>query len=251
MDAIIVNRVKKRYPNGTQALAGLSLTVRAGEIFALLGPNGAGKSTLVQILTGGLQHTSGSILVFGKDIQKEKAAFRKKIAYVYQQVSLDSCLSVKENMLFHGCLYKIPRTETKSRMERLLGDFGLCKYRDYPVGSCSGGMKRRLDIAIRMMTEPEILFLDEPTVGMDVKSRMDLWHMIREIREKLGTTVFFTTHNLEEAERLSDRICIMKEGKEVVQGTPDELQTFYSQGKEIKLEDIFLQITERGEATRA
>ena len=251
MDAIIVNRVKKRYPTGTQALAGLSLTVRAGEIFALLGPNGAGKSTLVQILTGGLQHTSGSILVFGKDIQKEKAAFRKKIAYVYQQVSLDSCLSVKENMLFHGCLYKIPRTETKSRMERLLGDFGLCKYRDYPVGSCSGGMKRRLDIAIRMMTEPEILFLDEPTVGMDVKSRMDLWHMIREIREKLGTTVFFTTHNLEEAERLSDRICIMKEGKEVVQGTLDELQTFYSQGKEINLEDIFLQITERGEATRA
>lgn len=164
---------------------------------------------------------------------------------------MDSCLSVKENMLFHGCLYKIPRTEIKSRMERLLGDFGLCKYRDYPVGSCSGGMKRRLDIAIRMMTEPEILFLDEPTVGMDVKSRMDLWHMIREIREKLGTTVFFTTHNLEEAERLSDRICIMKEGKEVVQGTPDELQTFYSQGKEIKLEDIFLQITERGEATRA
>lgn len=252
MDAIVVSGVEKKYQNGVRALAGLSLTVRAGEIFSLLGPNGAGKSTLIHILTGRLPYTSGSVRIFGREICKERDVLRKKTACVHQQISLDDCLSVEENLLFHGYLYKIPKTEVKRRTEWLLEEFGLYRYRTYPAAACSGGVKRKLDIALRMMTEPEILFLDEPTVGLDEKSRTELWAMIRKMREKLGTCVFLTTHYLEEAERLSDRICIMKRGKEVVQGTPRDLKAVYGLQAERNeaegmLEDIFLRLTEEGE----
>lgn len=229
MYAIQIENVIKEYKNGVQALSGLNLSVKQGELFSLLGQNGAGKSTLIRILTTYLKPTSGNIMMFGKDIEKEAAAIRAEIACVSQQTSIDTYLSLEENMLFQSCLYKIPKAEALDRMEKLITAFGLQQYRKYPVSSYSGGVKRRLDIALNMMTNPKLLFLDEPTVGMDIQSRQLMWEMISQIRNDFGTTVFLTTHYLEEADNLSDTICIMKEGKEVIQGTPLELRTYLRQ----------------------
>lgn len=229
MYAIQIENVIKEYKNGVQALSGLNLSVKQGELFSLLGQNGAGKSTLIRILTTYLKPTSGNIMMFGKDIEKEAAAIRAEIACVSQQTSIDTYLSLEENMLFQSRLYKIPKAEALDRMEKLITAFGLQQYRKYPVSSYSGGVKRRLDIALNMMTNPKLLFLDEPTVGMDIQSRQLMWEMISQIRNDFGTTVFLTTHYLEEADNLSDTICIMKEGKEVIQGTPLELRAYLRQ----------------------
>lgn len=229
MYAIQIENVIKEYKNGVQALSGLNLSVKQGELFSLLGQNGAGKSTLIRILTTYLKPTSGNIMMFGKDIEKEAAAIRAEIACVSQQTSIDTYLSLEENMLFQSRLYKIPKAEALDRMEKLITAFGLQQYRKYPVSSYSGGVKRRLDIALNMMTNPKLLFLDEPTVGMDIQSRQLMWEMISQIRNNFGTTVFLTTHYLEEADNLSDTICIMKEGKEVIQGTPLELRAYLRQ----------------------
>lgn len=229
MYAIQIKNVVKEYKNGVQALSGLNLTVKQGELFSLLGQNGAGKSTLIRILTTYLKPTSGHIVMFGKDIEKEATTIRTEIACVSQQTSIDTYLSLEENMLFQSRLYKIPKAEAFDRMEKLIVAFGLEQYRKYPVSSYSGGVKRRLDIALNMMTNPKLLFLDEPTVGMDIQSRRLMWEMINKIRNDFGTTVFLTTHYLEEADNLSDTICIMKDGKEVIQGTPLELRTYLRQ----------------------
>lgn len=229
MYAIQIKNVVKEYKNGVQALSGLNLTVKQGELFSLLGQNGAGKSTLIRILTTYLKPTSGHIMMFGKDIEKEATTIRTEIACVSQQTSIDTYLSLEENMLFQSRLYKIAKVEAFDRMEKLIVAFGLEQYRKYPVSSYSGGVKRRLDIALNMMTNPKLLFLDEPTVGMDIQSRRLMWEMINKIRNDFGTTVFLTTHYLEEADNLSDTICIMKDGKEVIQGTPLELRTYLRQ----------------------
>ena len=220
MYAIQIKNVVKEYKNGVQALSGLNLTVKQGELFSLLGQNGAGKSTLIRILTTYLKPTSGHIMMFGKDIEKEATTIRTEIACVSQQTSIDTYLSLEENMIFQSRLYKIPKSEAFDRMEKLIVAFGLEQYRKYPVSSYSGGVKRRLDIALNMMAKPKLLFLDEPTVGMDIQSRRLMWEMINKIRTDFGTTVFLTTHYLEEADNLSDTICIMKDGKEVIRGTP-------------------------------
>ena len=214
MYAIQIKNVVKEYKNGVQALSGLNLTVKQGELFSLLGQNGAGKSTLIRILTTYLKPTSGHIMMFGKDIEKEATTIRTEIACVSQQTSIDTYLSLEENMIFQSRLYKIPKSEAFDRMEKLIVAFGLEQYRKYPVSSYSGGVKRRLDIALNMMAKPKLLFLDEPTVGMDIQSRRLMWEMINKIRTDFGTTVFLTTHYLEEADNLSDTICIMKDGKE-------------------------------------
>ena len=229
MYAIQIKNVVKEYKNGVQALSGLNLTVKQGELFSLLGQNGAGKSTLIRILTTYLKPTSGHIMMFGKDIEKEATTIRTEIACVSQQTSIDTYLSLEENMIFQSRLYKIPKSEAFDRMEKLIVAFGLEQYRKYPVSSYSGGVKRRLDIALNMMAKPKLLFLDEPTVGMDIQSRRLMWEMINKIRTDFGTTVFLTTHYLEEADNLSDTICIMKDGKEVIQGTPLELRTYLRQ----------------------
>ncbi len=229
MYAIQIKNVVKEYKNGVQALSGLNLTVKQGELFSLLGQNGAGKSTLIRILTTYLKPTSGHIMMFGKDIEKEATTIRTEIACVSQQTSIDTYLSLEENMIFQSRLYKIPKSEAFDRMEKLIVAFGLEQYRKYPVSSYSGGVKRRLDIALNMMAKPKVLFLDEPTVGMDIQSRRLMWEMINKIRTDFGTTVFLTTHYLEEADNLSDTICIMKDGKEVIQGTPLELRTYLRQ----------------------
>lgn len=229
MYAVQAEHVVKQYKNGVQALSGLTLSVRQGELFSLLGQNGAGKSTLIRILTTYLKPTSGAVTMFGRDICREAAAIRREVACVSQQTSIDTYLSLEENMLFQSRLYKIPKPAARDRMELLIDAFGLSGYRNYPVSSYSGGIKRRLDIALNLMSSPKLLFLDEPTVGMDLQSRRLMWEMIRKIRTDFGTTVFLTTHYLEEADQLSDKICIMRDGREVAQGTPYELRAYIRQ----------------------
>ncbi len=229
MVAICVENLVKKYKNGIQALNGLSLSVNKGEILALLGQNGAGKSTLINILTTYLRPTSGSVDMFGKDIHREAATIRTLISCVAQRTSIDMHLSLKENMMFQSKLYKVPKTEAQKRMETLISCFGLDRYLKYPVSSYSGGTKRRLDIALNMMSNPKVLFLDEPTVGMDIQSRMAMWDMMKKIREDFGSTIFLTTHYLEEADQLSDTICIIKNGKEILQGTPYTLRKYLRQ----------------------
>ena len=226
MSAIQAENVIKKYKNGVQALDGLSLTVKDGEIFSLLGQNGAGKSTLIHILTTYLAPTSGLVTMFGKDIYREASEIRTQISCVAQRTSIDTHLSLTENMMFQSKLYKVPKDEAKTIMEILIACFGLERYLKYPVSSYSGGVKRRLDIALNMMSNPKILFLDEPTVGMDIQSRMAMWDMMKKIRTDFGTTIFLTTHYLEEADQLSDTICIMKNGKEIIQGTPLALREY-------------------------
>lgn len=163
--------------------------------------------------------------MLGKNIYTDAAWIRSQIACVAQQISIDRHLSLEENMLFQSRLYKIPKAEARKRMEKLISDFGLGRYRKYPVSSYSGGVRRRLDIALNMMSKPKILFLDEPTVGMDARSRNSMWEMVKQICNDFETTIFLTTHYLEEADSLSDHVCIMKDGKAVKQGTPAELRS--------------------------
>ena len=227
MYAIQVEDLDKEYKNGVQALSGLNLSVKQGELFSLLGQNGAGKSTLIRILTTYLKATSGRILMFGKDIEKEATTIRSEIACVSQQTSIDTYLSLEENMIFQSRLYKIPKSEAFDRMEKLIAAFGLEQYRKYPVSSYSGGVKRRLDIALNMMTKPKLLFLDEPTVGMDSQSRRLMWEMINKIRNDFGTTVFLTTHYMEESAD-SDYVVILDAGQISAEGTPLELKNKYT-----------------------
>ena len=229
MTSIKVENVTKHYKNGVQALNGLSLKVEAGEIFSLLGPNGAGKSSLINILTTFTGKTSGEITILEKDIEKDAALIREQIACVAQRTSIDMHLSLEENMLFQARLYQVESNTAKKRMNGLIQAFGLTQYLKYPVVSYSGGVKRRLDIAMRMMSMPKILFLDEPTVGMDIQSRISMWEMMKKIREEYGTTIFLTTHYLEEADQLSNTICIMKEGREIIQGSPQDLRQYMHQ----------------------
>lgn len=226
MTAIRSENLIKKYKNGVQALNGLNLTVKEGEIFSLLGENGAGKSTLIHILTTYLAPTSGLVTMFGKDIYREAPKIRTQISCVSQRTSIDIHLSLTENMMFQSKLYKVPKVEARKRMETLIDCFGLERYLKHPVSSYSGGIKRRLDIALNMMSNPKVLFLDEPTVGMDIQSRMAMWDMMKKIRNDFGTTIFLTTHYLEEADQLSDTICIMKNGKEILQGTPHALREY-------------------------
>ncbi|ACL77551.1 ABC transporter ATP-binding protein [Ruminiclostridium cellulolyticum] len=224
MLAIEVVNLNKQYKNGVKALDNLSLKVNQGEIFSLLGPNGAGKSSLINILTTYYEPTSGKITVLGKDLCKEPGWVRTQIACVAQHVSIDAHLSLMENMMFQSKLYKVDKHLAKERIASLIDNFELSGYLKYPTSSYSGGVKRRLDIAMNMISAPKILFLDEPTVAMDVESRKAMWKMLLKIREDYGTTIFLTTHYLEEADQLSDTICIMKDGKEIAQGTPADLR---------------------------
>jgi len=226
MLAIEIDKLVKQYKNGVRALDDLSLRVNNGEIFSLLGPNGAGKSSLINILTTYYKPTSGNVNMLGKDLCKEPAWVRTQIACVAQHVSIDAHLSLMENMMFQSRLYKVDAQMAKIRINSLIDSFELSGYLKYPTASYSGGVKRRLDIAMNMVSMPKILFLDEPTVGMDALSRKAMWKMLLKIRNEYGTTIFLTTHYLEEADQLSDTICIMKDGKELAQGTPGSLRSY-------------------------
>ncbi|WP_105614687.1 ABC transporter ATP-binding protein [Vallitalea okinawensis] len=235
MLAIEIDKLVKQYRNGVRALDALSLNVRSGEIFTLLGPNGAGKSTLINILTTYFKPTSGNVRMLGKDLFKDPSWARHQIACVAQRTSIDEHLSLMGNMMFQSRLYKVDSQVVKKRIKTLIDNFELSEYLKYPIASYSGGVKRRLDIAMNMVSSPKILFLDEPTIGMDVLSRKAMWKLLRKIRNDYGTTIFLTTHYLEEADQLSDNICIMKDGKIIIQGTSESLRS-YTQQAMIRIE---------------
>lgn len=229
MLAIKTENLVKEYKNGVRAIDGLELEVRKEEIFSLLGPNGAGKSSLINILTTRNMPTTGEALIFNKSIRQEPDWVRNQIACVSQKISIDEHLSLVENMNFQSRLYRVDKNIAKERIDMLIESFDLSKYLKYPVSSYSGGVKRRLDVAMSMVSMPKILFLDEPTVGMDIVSRKAMWKVIRKIRDEFKTTVFLTTHYLEEADELSDTICIIKDGRKIIQGSADSLKQYIKQ----------------------
>ncbi|ASJ12850.1 ATP-binding cassette domain-containing protein [Thermococcus thioreducens] len=223
MSAIEVEDLVKKYGD-FEAVKGISFRVKRGEIFAFLGPNGAGKTTTVHVLTTLLRPTAGRAIVAGHDVVKEPIAVRRKIGIVFQDPSVDRELTAYENMLIHGRIYGLSGNELKEKIERLLKFVELWEFRDRPVKFFSGGMQRRLEIARSLLHEPEILFLDEPTIGLDPQTRAHIWDYIRAMKEEQDMTIFLTTHYMDEAEQLADRIAIMDHGKIIAEGTAEELK---------------------------
>jgi ABC-2 type transport system ATP-binding protein len=223
-----------------RAVDGVSFDVGEGEIFAFLGPNGAGKTTTIQMLTTLLVPTSGTMTIDGLDPRQSPHDVRRRFGIVFQDPSLDGELTAHENMELHGVLYKVPRRLRAPRIQQLLTLFDLWDRRQTLVKLFSGGMKRRLEIARGLLHTPKILFLDEPTLGLDPQSRNQLWTHVRHLNETERVTVFLTTHYMDEAERVADRIAIIDRGRIVAQGTPQELKT---QTKADSLEQAFLTLT--------
>jgi len=222
------------------AVRGISFDVQQGEIFAFLGPNGAGKTTTIKMLTTLLKPTSGTIELDGLDpMQKQKEA-RQRFGIVFQDPSLDNEQTVYENMELHGVLYHVPRKVRAERIENLLKLFELWERRDDYVKQFSGGMKRRLEIARGFLHTPKILFLDEPTLGLDPQSRNQLWTHVKRLNETENTTVFLTTHYMDEADRVAHRIAIVDHGQLIAQGTSAELQ---ERTNSDSLEGAFLALT--------
>jgi ABC-2 type transport system ATP-binding protein len=218
----------------------ISFDVAKGEIFAFLGPNGAGKTTTIKMLTTLLAPTSGEILLDGKNPVHHEAAARRTFGIVFQDPSLDDELTALENMEFHAVLYRVPKAVRRPRIEELMVFVELWDRRDELVKNFSGGMKRRLEIARGLLHHPKILFLDEPTTGLDPQTRNHVWSYIQNLNQKEEITVFFTTHYIEEAERSASRVAVMDHGKIVARGTPDELKR--RTGK-TSLEDAFIELT--------
>lgn len=207
-----------------RAVDGVSFHVRAGEIFAFLGPNGAGKTTTIQMLTTLLRPTSGTMTVDGLDPAKQPLDVRRRFGIVFQDPSLDIELTAAENMDLHGALYGVPRRVRRERTELLLKLFDIWDRRHAQVKTFSGGMRRRLEIARGLLHTPKILFLDEPTLGLDPQTRNQLWTQVRHLNETEGVTVFLTTHYMDEAERAAHRIAIIDRGRIVAQGSAAELR---------------------------
>jgi ABC-2 type transport system ATP-binding protein len=227
--AIVAEDLVKVYPGrgrrpAVRALDGLGFTVAAGRVFGLLGPNGAGKSTTTKILTTLSRPTSGSARVGGHDVLREAAAVRAAIGYVSQGASTDPLLTATENLTIAARLRGIGASDAAARARRLLEEFGLAEASKRPVSTFSGGMRRRLDVAAALVHRPQVLFLDEPTTGLDPEARAAMWAEIRRLSGEEALTVVLTTHYMEEADRLADELLIVNRGRAVVQGTPDELK---------------------------
>jgi ABC-2 type transport system ATP-binding protein len=223
-----------------KAVNGVSFDVRAGEIFAFLGPNGAGKTTTIQMLTTLVRPDGGQISIDGLDPKAQPHEVRRRFGIVFQDPSLDGELTAYENMELHGVLYHVPRRTRQERIERLLTIFELWDRRDAYVKTFSGGMRRRLEIARGLLHTPRILFLDEPTLGLDPQSRNQLWTQVKHLNESEGVTVFLTTHYMDEADRVAHRIAIIDHGRIVAQGSSAELK---AQTKTDSLEAAFLALT--------
>src|SRR5690242_313029 len=222
------------------AVGGITFDVRAGEIFAFLGPNGAGKTTTIQMLTTLLAPTSGTITLDGIDPRQRPHDVRRRFGIVFQDPSLDGELTGYENLELHGVLYHVPRKARVERIERLLKLFELWDRRDAMVKTFSGGMKRRLEIARGFLHTPKILFLEEPTLGLDPQSRNQLWTHVKHLNETERVTVFLTTHYMDEADRVAHRIAIIDHGRIVAQGSSAELK---AQTNTESLEQAFLALT--------
>lgn len=236
---IRVENLVKTFDSFT-AVNGISFEVAQGEIFAFLGPNGAGKTTTIKMLTTLLQPTSGTIELDGLDPLRKQREARQRFGIVFQDPSLDNEQTAYENMELHGVLYHVPRKKRAEGIERLLKLFELWDRRDSYVKTFSGGMKRRLEIARGFLHTPKILFLDEPTLGLDPQSRNQLWTHVRALNKSERTTVFLTTHYMDEADRVAHRIAIIDHGQLVAQGTSAELK---AQTNSDSLEHAFLALT--------
>jgi len=220
--AVSVRELVKEY-NGTQALRGVSFDVVEGEVFGLLGPNGAGKTTLMNILAGVLLPTSGKAEVLGHDVVSEARAVKELVGFCPQETVAYEELSAWDNMLFYAGLYGLPRSEAKRRAKELLEFVGLLDVAKKAVREFSGGMKKRLNLAIALINDPKVLLLDEPTTGLDPRARRDVWRYVEGLRAE-GRTVILATHYMEEADRLSDRVAIMDLGRVVALDTPEALK---------------------------
>jgi ABC-2 type transport system ATP-binding protein len=245
--ALQIKDLVKRYPTGTEALKGVSLSIEEGEFFGLLGPNGAGKSTLIHCTTGLAQPTSGEIRVFGHDAVHRYQEARLAVGLAPQELNLDWFLTAEETLDYHGGYFGMPKKERRERTKELLEAFSLTEKKDDRTRTLSGGMKRRLVLARALMHRPRLLILDEPTAGVDVELRLELWHYVRRINAE-GTTVLLTTHYLEEAAELCSKIAFIHHGEIVATGTTRELAREYGV---TSLEDAYLALVGRKELSRA
>jgi ABC-2 type transport system ATP-binding protein len=236
----IKNLVKQFAPNEPRAVDDVSFDVAPGEIFGFLGPNGAGKTTTIKMLTTLLHPTSGTISINGFDPTRDANGARHSFGIVFQDPSLDDELTAYENMEFHGVLYGVPREKRLERIETLLNVVELWDRRGDLVKHFSGGMKRRLEIARGLLHHPKVLFLDEPTVGLDPQTRNHIWGHIQKLNREAGVTIFFTTHYMEEAEKVSTRIAVIDHGHIIGLGTAATLRT---QTGTNSLEEAFLKLT--------
>ena len=242
MNAIQCEHLTKIYPKIT-AVDDLNLSVKEGELFALLGVNGAGKTTTVKMLCTLTEPTSGDALLLGKSILHDREEVKKRIAVSPQETAVAPNLTVFENLMLIAGAYGFSKKESLEKSESIAKQFGLDSVRSRRAGKLSGGWQRRLSLAMALICDPKILFLDEPTLGLDVLARADLWEMIRALKGKV--TTILTTHYMEEAEALCDRVGVMKEGKLLAVGTVEELKA--QTGCE-KLEDVFIQLIRKGAA---
>ena len=222
MPVIIVKDLTKTF-GAVTAVNNISFEVEGNSIFGFLGPNGAGKTTTINILCTLLSPTSGAALIDGLDCTRESSEVRKKIGIVFQDNTLDKELTAYENLLFHSYLYLIPGSERKKRIGNALHFVGLWERKDEQVKRFSGGMKRRLEVARSIIHQPKVLFLDEPTLGLDPQSRTSLWEFISKLPERHGVTIFMTTHYMEEAE-ICNKIAIIDRGRIIAQGSPEDLK---------------------------
>lgn len=223
---IQVSGLTKIFPSsGNKAVDGLDLRVEEGEILALLGPNGAGKTTTIRILSTLSGFDEGQVLVAGYDVDRDPDKVRESIGVVAQQTGIDYFLTGRENLVLQGHLYRMNKQDIETRVKELSAYFELEDALDRQVATYSGGMRRKLDIATALIHRPKIVFLDEPTLGLDIKSRKNLWSYIEKLNRELGLTILLTTHYLEEADKLSHRVAIINAGKIRITGTPDELKT--------------------------
>ncbi|MCA1810797.1 MAG: ATP-binding cassette domain-containing protein [Halobacteriales archaeon] len=221
---IEVEDLQKTYPDGTAAVKGISFTVRRGEIFGFLGPNGAGKTTSMRIL-GTLHSASGGhARVLGFDVEKQGKEVKRRIGFAMQEVGMDDLATAEEMLLLHAKLYGMSGREAKEKAARLLETFDLTPHKDRRVTRFSGGMQRRLDLAVSLIHTPEVLFLDEPSTGLDPKSRSDLWTVLRRLRDQERITILMSTHYMDEADALCDRIAIMSKGRIAAIDTPTNLK---------------------------
>jgi len=247
MYALAITDLVKRYPTGTEALKGVSIEIEEGEFYGLLGPNGAGKSTLIHCTTGLAQPTSGSIEIFGQDAVHHYGAARVAVGLAPQEPNLDWFLTIEETLDYHGGYFGMARKDRRERATELLEAFSLTDKRHERTRFLSGGMKRRLILARALMHRPKLLILDEPTAGVDVELRLELWHYVQRINQE-GTTILLTTHYLEEAEQLCNKIAFINGGEIVATGTSGDLAREYGVSS---LEDAYLALVGRGELSRA